>query len=187
MHPGLPAGFTSSKNQNMRPQYSVAISPPDSVIEQVRQLKQKLYTVIGPYGSAHSLAHISFDAFHINEDEVLSGLERRIAGFAATQTGVPLIFDQVGTFPGNGTFFLAPDRVSASLLVRMRKIFRRKDDNSFRPHISIGRRLTAEQLSKAKLLIWEADILFSCRDIVLRRFNEERKQYDIYKRFSFGA
>lgn len=171
----------------MIPQYSVAISPPDSVIEQVRQLKQKLFTAIGPYGSAHSPAHISFDAFEIDHVAVLPYLEQRMAGFAAGQVPQPVVFDHLETFPANGTFFLAPDSASESLLVRMRKIFRRKSNKSFRPHMTIGRQLNPRQLSIAQALIQEADIRFSCNEIVLRRFNEVRQQYDIYKRFSFGT
>ena len=55
------------------------------------------------------------------------------------------------------------------------------------PHMSIGRGLKPEQLSAARTLIPEADIHFVCSDIVLRRLNKARMQYDIYRRFDFGT
>lgn len=167
--------------------YSVAISPPDRVIEQVRQLKQQLRAAIGDYHSMNANAHISFAAF-LAHDNDLHHYETRIARFAARQQPVSLLFDHTDTFEG-GTFFLAPDTVSSLLLTTMMKDFlwSRYKKYSAVPHMSIGRRLTPEQLFVAGALIPEADIGFICSDLVLRRFNPDRKQYDIYRRFAFGG
>lgn len=166
---------------------SVAVSPPDRVIEQVRQLKQKLRSNIGWYNSINALAHITFNVFQTNS-ETLTLWEAYMNHFAAQQSPVPLRFNRTGTFTG-GAFFLAPDETSERILVEMMKAFHSDTPlparQSVTPHISIGRRLTVYQLSVARKLIPEADIHFVCSDIVLRRFNEDLKQYDIYRRFNF--
>ncbi len=169
-------------------QYSVAISPPDAVIQQIKKLKQKLQAIIGWYSSANAPAHITFNLFQSDACPDLRW-ETYIDRFALQQPPVSLRFDRTGSFE-NGAFFLAPDEPSRQLLVNLMKRFHRMSPlsryQSTTPHISIGRRLTSNQLSVARLLIREVDIQFICRDIVLRRFNESRKQYDLYQRFPFG-
>ncbi len=167
--------------------YSVVISPPDAVIGQVRQLKQQLRQAIGWYGSVSALAHITFNVFEAGT-EALQRWELYTAGFAIQQQPVYLQFPHTGTF-ANGAFFLAPDEDSDQCLIRMMQAFHLQAPlparQSAMPHMSIGRRLSAAQLAIAQSLIRDTDIHFECRDLVLRRFNETRRQYDIYKRFPF--
>lgn len=169
--------------------YSVVVSPPDNIIEQVRQLKQQLQSVIGWYGSVNAWAHITFNVFQADA-VMLQRWEKYTARFAAQQVSSPLLFDHTDAFP-KGAFFLAPDEVSELLLLRMMKDFHQQAPlsatKSMAPHMSIGRRLGAGQLSEARALIREVTIRFVCTDMVLRRFNENRRQYDIYKRFPFGG
>lgn len=176
-------------NEVAMERYAVAISPPDPVIEQVRELKQKLRSVIGWYKSVNAHAHITFNVFGA-DPVMLNRWERYTAGFAVQQVPVPLQFIHTDTFP-NGTFFLTPDESSARSLTHMMKAFHLQAPlpakQSLTPHISIGRQLTPEYLSVARALIRETDIRFVCSDIVLRRFNNSRMQYDIYKRFPFGG
>lgn len=175
--------------------YSVAIVPPEVVIEEVRQLKQNLRLQIGWYRSVNALAHITFNVFEA-DTAMLLRYESYVAGFAAQQAPVSLRFDHTGSF-SNGAFFLAPDDVSDLLLLQMMHTFHqqwplpadksRKLYKSFTPHMSIGRALSVEHLATAGNIIPEADIRFVCDNIVIRRFNESRKQYDIYQRFPFGV
>lgn len=171
------------------PRYSVVISPPDPVIEEVRQMKQRLRSAIGWYSSVHALAHITFNVFDAGDDD-LARWEAYVAGFAAQQSPLAVRLDHTGTF-SNGAFFLAPDDLSDLLLIQVMKVFHQQApfpaQESVTPHMSIGRRLTAEQLPVARALIRETDIRFVCDNLVLRRFNETRKQYDIYKPFPFGG
>jgi len=169
--------------------YSVVISPPDTVIEAVRQLKQQLRQAIGWYHSVNALAHITFCEFHAGTD-TLARQEAYIARFAAGQSPVTLRFDHTGIF-ASGAFYLAPDEASGQLLGRMMKDFQLgmrlpAYKPPATPHLSISRRLGATQLPVAGTVIGEVDISFYCEDIVLRRFNETRRQYDIYRRFPFG-
>lgn len=169
--------------------YSVVISPPDTVIDQVRQLKDKLRSVIGWYKSVNALAHITFNVF--NADAVmLNRWESYVTEFAAQQVPVSLRFNATASFP-NGAFFLSPDKASEQVLIRMMRAFHLQAPLpaklSLAPHMSIGRQLTPEHLSIARALIREADIRFVCSDIFLRLFNKSRMQYDIFKRFPFGG
>lgn len=172
------------------PKYSVVLSPPDETLELVKALKQRLRAAIGWYKSVNALAHITFNVFEADET-MLQQWEAYLTDFAARQQYQPLLFDHTGTF-ANGAFFLAPDAASEHVLVRMMKDFHGgtfldAPVKSATPHISIGRQLTADELATAHALIPEVALGFTLQDIVLRRFNESRKQYDIYKRFAFGG
>lgn len=172
-------------------QCSVAISPPVMVIERVRQLKQKLRSAIGWYPSVNALAHITFNVFRSDAPALLQW-EEYIAHFATQQSSGSLHFNRTDAF-SNGAFFLAPDEASEHVLTDMMQDFHRPAPfsptarQSLKPHISIARRLSTSQLAIARALIPAIDIRFVCNDLVLRRFNKSRKQYDIYKRFGFGG
>lgn len=171
-------------------QYSIVISPPDAVIQQVQQLKQQLRSAIGWYSSVNAWAHITFNVFLADADALLRW-ERYTEAFAAEQSPVHLRFLRTDAF-ANGAFFLAPDAASEQSLVAMMQAFHRAApiagaQRPVTPHLSIGRRLRPDQLSIARTLIPGADIHFVCNDLVLRRFNPDRGQYDIYRRFGFAG
>lgn len=66
--------------------------------------------------------------------------------------------------------------------------FRYKTEiKSSEPHISIGRRLTPEQIEKAYALFEKPQLAFACDRIALRRFNPERRQFDVIEVFIFGG
>ncbi|PSK89802.1 2'-5' RNA ligase [Taibaiella chishuiensis] len=171
-------------------QYSIVLSPPEPVLEQVKQWKRSLRAAIGCwYKSVNALAHITFNEFKAGEER-LAVWKAYLAAFTAMQHTLYLRFGSTGSF-ANGAFYLAPDAASESVLIAMMKDFHarapeRASVTITTPHMTIGRGLDAGQLAIAKTLIPAADIRFTCEDLVLRRFNPDRKQYDIYKRFSFG-
>ncbi|MCF3108001.1 2'-5' RNA ligase family protein [Niabella sp. CC-SYL272] len=150
-------------------------------------MKQQLRSAIGWYGSVNAQAHITFNVFQAGAAE-LKLWERYTTGFAAQQQPLPLLFDHTGAF-ANGAFFLAPDVVSEPLLIRMMQAFHHQAPMpasiSVKPHMSIGRRLSPLQLIAAQQLIPEVGIRFVCTGLVLRRFNNTRKQYDIIRHFPF--
>ncbi|TDO71054.1 2'-5' RNA ligase superfamily protein [Flavobacterium chryseum] len=55
------------------------------------------------------------------------------------------------------------------------------------PHMSIGRRLTSENLKIASELFTTIDLHFLCDSIVLREFDPEEKQFFIIDTFKFGS
>lgn len=169
--------------------YSVVISPPEATLEAVKELKQRLRAAIGWYKSVNALAHITFNVLETG-DTGLAAWEAYLAAFTATQHSLDLRFCSTGSF-ANGAFYLAPDDTSEQALTGMMTAFHTAapetaDIRVYTPHMTIGRGLDAGQLAIANTLIPAADIRFTCEDLVLRRFNPDRKQYDIYKRFSFG-
>lgn len=168
--------------------YSVVISPPEEIINEVAAMKQQLKNSIGRYPSCNSLAHITFNVF-IGNEETLQRWERFVGNFVMSLLPMQLHFDKTGYF-GNGAFFIAPDENSKIELVKVMKNFHKQfpapaHGKSKEPHISIGRQLNEEQLAIAKELFPAANLSFTCDNLVIRKFNEERKQYDIYKRFDF--
>lgn len=168
------------------PLYSVVIAPPEEIINEVAAMKQQLKDSIGFYHSCNSLAHVTINLFEGNE-QTLEKWERYLDNFTSANSPFFVHFNKTGYF-GNGAFFIAPDENSKIGLVNMMKEFHKGFPavgfgKSKEPHISIGRQLKEEQLAIAKELFPAVDLSFNCNDLVIRKFNEERKQYDIYKRF----
>lgn len=60
----------------------------------------------------------------------------------------------------------------------------KKSDN---PHLSIGRRLTPENLKIASELFTAINLQFECNEIVLREFNPKVKQFFVIEAFPFGS
>ncbi len=169
-------------------QYSIVISPPEAVLEQVKQLKQALRAAIGWYKSVNALAHITFNVLEADAIQ-LAAWEAYLAAFTAMQQPAPLCFDHTGSF-ANGAFFLAPDAASEQVLTRMMLDFHAEAPEpapvtTTNPHMSVARGLDPQQLAIARVVIPGVAIRFTCNDLVLRLFNPDRMQYDIYKRFAF--
>ena len=174
----------------MAPRYSVIIHPPESVINEVRILKQKLQDRIGWYPSCNSLAHITFNLFSGHET-TLAHWEEYVASFVKPLHAFTACFNRTGSF-NNGAFFLAPRKVTHETLTFIMKNFLRPASShlygkSVNPHISIGRQLKPEQLILARELIKEIHLEFTCDNLTIRKFNAERGQYDIYKHFPWGG
>ena len=172
----------------MPERYSVVLHPSPDVLTAVAAQKEALATAIGWYNSKNSLAHITLNEFEAPETE-LEAIQKHLRGICRYLHAVPAAFSQYDTFP-NGAFFLAPDaeckEVLRNLMKQFHQAFRYKTDiKSSEPHISIGRRLTPEQIAKAYALLGIPDIRFWCDRIALRRFNPERKQFDVVAEFVF--
>ena len=169
--------------------YSIVIQPSDSVITEVKQMKELLASKIGWYNSKNSLAHITVNEFERDERELETLISKltEITKYFKEQEVQFIHFD---TFP-NGAFFLAPDEDSKSYLKKIMASVHQKFPypvkiKSNEPHISVGRRIQPEKMGIAKNLFSEnQNINFTCDTIALRVFNEERKQFDIIATFSF--
>ena len=174
----------------MTERYSIVLHPSPEVISIVQQMKEKLAAVIGWYNSKNSLAHITLNEFEATATE-LGNIQKQLNTICRYLTAVPTCFDAFDTFP-NGAFFLAPDASCKEELKTIMKQFHQGFKyataiKSSEPHISIGRRLTPEQITKAHALLGTPNIVFLCDRIALRRFNPQRKQFDIVEEFVFGG
>lgn len=169
--------------------YSVIIQPNDLCIAQVQQMKEALAAEIGWYNSKNSLAHLTVNEFEKDEKELhkIKQTLTEIARFLKTEV---VTFNHFDTFP-NGAFFLAPNEISKHYLKTIMTAIHQEfpypvNIKSNEPHLSIGRRISPENMIKTKELFQERPtISFLCNKIALRVFNEERKQFDILETFPF--
>ncbi|AWI25872.1 2'-5' RNA ligase family protein [Flavobacterium pallidum] len=170
--------------------YSIVLYPPPEIVEIVRQLKLELKSKIGWFASVNSEAHITICEFAGENSEfqkAMSYLEK----FADAASPASVCFNTLGSFP-NGAFYLSPDQVSRYYMVSLMKSFAKSFpvkplfivDN---PHMSIGRKLKPAALAAAFELFSgrNLELYYICNRISLRKFNPERKQFDVVAHFYF--
>ena len=170
--------------------YSVVIHPPDEVINAIAALKQSLEQKIGWYHSAHSLAHITFNVFKLRASAI-SIWEEYLSDFSNKQSPIPLYFDRAESF-SNGSFVLLANEQTDLRLKETMKAFNNNRPKgavkkSQRPHLTIARKLNAEQMAIATALIAEVAIHFTLDRLVLRKLNLAKGQYDIIGIFPFTS
>lgn len=169
--------------------YSIVIQPSNSVIEEVKQMKELLALKIGWYNSKNSVAHITINEFERDEIE-LENIKSKLREITTYLQPQEVQFTSFNTFP-NGAFFLKPNVASRRYLKEIMTSVHQKfsyptNTKSYEPHISIGRRIQLENIEIAKSLFSkDPNISFICDTIALRCFNVERKQFDVIATFSF--
>ncbi|WP_316784301.1 DUF4172 domain-containing protein [Pedobacter frigiditerrae] len=168
--------------QVMKDLYSVVIMPDENGLNKVKGWKDDLKTKIDWYNSSNSKAHITISEFLTDEDEIVDIINhlKEIAGY---ESPIHLNFEGVSSYP-NGAVFLAPDKPTKETLTDLMKRIQKnlnikKSYHSKDPHISIGRKLTEENVTIALEMFKEAKLEFDCTSIVLRKFNPVKKQYDV--------
>lgn len=167
--------------QVMKELYSIVIAPSKDGIDYVDKLKNELYSKIGWYNSRNSKAHVTILEFTADEyelEEVIAVIKK----IASYENPMLLRFDGVDRYT-NGAVFLKPDEATkdpiTELMARIQKKLNIK--NSYKskdPHISIGRKLSEENVQIALKMFADAKLEFICENLVLRKFNPERRQYD---------
>lgn len=169
--------------------YSIVIQPSNSVIEEVKQMKELLASKIGWYNSKNSVAHITINEFEQNEIELVN-IKSKLTEITTYLKSQEVQFTNFDVFP-NGAFFLKPNVSSRHYLKKIMTSVHQKfsyptNIKSYEPHMSIGRRIQPESIEIAKSLFSkDPNISFMCDTIALRCFNEERKQFDVIATFSF--
>jgi hypothetical protein len=171
--------------------YSFAVCPPDETVAWFREKKDELASHIGWYPSKNSAAHITINVFEADDKELVYW-KKYASEFCGAEVPFQVMLVKTGSY-SSGAFYLSPDHASVELLKTMMNKF--NDHAPFSeakisddPHISIARRLKAEQLKVANEL-WGAqrfDRHFLCDNIALRKFDVRKKQYTIEQRFYFG-
>lgn len=169
--------------------YSIVIQPSNSVIEEVKQMKELLASRIGWYNSKNSLAHITVNEFEQGEIELVN-IKSKLTKITTYLKSQEVHFTSFDVFP-NGAFFLKPNVASRHYLKEIMTLVHQKfpyptNIKSYEPHISIGRRFQPKNIEIAKSLFSKnPNISFTCDTIALRCFNEQRKQFDVIATFSF--
>lgn len=176
--------------KNLDKKYWVGICPPDDAVEIVAELKQELKTETGWYASVNSKAHITFCEFFDSMgklelmEQYLSKLCMKLEEFSVCLTHTNRL---------HNAYCLYPDEASKERLIRLMRLFHAHkpfttETKSIHPHLSIGRKLSEEQLATAESLFTQRtfNIEFVCCGLTIRKFNPAKGQYDIYKNFRFG-
>ena len=163
--------------------YAIVIAPPQTGLDYVDHLKDELNGAIGWYHSRNSKAHVTISEFTANEDE-LAKVTAQLKEIASYENPIHLNFEGIGNYL-NGAVFLKPDEVTKNEVGNLMKRIQKKLGiinayHSKEPHISIGRKLSEENLRIALKMFAEVKLNFNCDHLVLRKFNPTRKQYDIF-------
>lgn len=170
--------------------YSVAFYPSKEVIAFIKSMKELLKSKIGWYSSCNSTAHITICEFSITEAE-MSKIKTKLSKVCDGFTPFKVNLDHFDSYI-NGAFFIAPDSDSKENLKPIMKktqeallVSNLKKSND--PHLSIGRKLTSENLEIASQLFTKIDLNFECNAIVLRELDPIKKQFFVIDTFSFNG
>lgn len=169
--------------------YSLVIHPPEEILTLIKLMKDQLATKVGWYNSKNSIGHITICEFEAT-NEIIESIKKQTAKLCNSLTPVPIKLNEFGSFQ-NGAFFIAPDSDSKKDLKyimthinKSLKIQNMKKSNN--PHLTIARRLSEESMIKANQLFTTIDLNFVCRSIVLRQFDESKKQFFAIGIFPFN-
>jgi 2'-5' RNA ligase len=181
-------------NQQLVDQYSLAIMPSAEISQQLAEMKQIYKSAIGKsYGSANAEAHISLDGFEADEENypfVLAEYQRVISGLAPFE----ISFSDFADFDraNFSAFYVRLTEESCEAIrertgvvmrtfdKKLKKQYVRKwADESKKPHMSVGRRLSREWIALAHSIFNSYEASFTCDSFVIRKFNEKRRQYEV--------
>ncbi|OOV13001.1 2'-5' RNA ligase family protein [Flavobacterium sp. LM4] len=175
----------------MEKKYSVAIYPSQDVIDAVKTMKEYLKSKINWYNSCNSTAHITICEFTIDDSQI-NIFKQKLVKVCDTFIPLPIYLDHFSFYENSGAFFIAPNEASKNNLKPvMKKIqetlkslkLKKSDD----PHLSIGRKLTSENLKIASQLFTTIEIDFLCKEIVLRELDPVKKQFFVIDAFIFNG
>lgn len=171
--------------------YSLVVHP-IAIIDKVKALKQVLKGQIGWYNSVNSLAHLSICEFYA-EDQELESIIAMIQEMVKDVEPKEITLDSFA-FYDNGAFYMKANQESESylkdLFVKINSGLAREIKLGYKvtaPHLSIGRRLSQEQLAIAQEVFQQVEERFICESIMLRVFNPIRKQYDLFREIRFNT
>ncbi|WP_269235743.1 2'-5' RNA ligase family protein [Flavobacterium flavigenum] len=175
----------------MEKKYSVAIYPSQDVIDSVKTMKDYLKSKINWYNSCNSVAHITICEFTIDDSQIDS-FKQKLFKTCDTFTPFHVYLDHFSSYENSGAFFIAPNEVSKNNLKPMMKKVQEalkslKLKKSDDPHISIGRKLTSENIKIASQIFTTIEIEFLCKEIVLRELDSVKKQFFVIDTFTFNG
>jgi 2'-5' RNA ligase len=174
----------------MEKKYSVVIHPSLEIIEAIKLMKELLATEIGWFNSKNSIAHITICEFTIDDSQI-DKLKQKLIKVCDSFTPFEVLLDHFGSYE-SGAFFIAPNEESKE---NLKPIMKKTQEalqlsnlkKSSDPHISIGRKLTPENLKIASQLFTTIAMDFSCKEIILREFDPVRKQFFVIDSIPFGS
>ena len=173
----------------MRAHYSIIIQLNDDIIFLFKNLKELLKSKIGWYSSCNSEAHITILEFNATPEEARYIIEKLLK-IVQKQVEFNATFTKISSSEHTACTVVLPHKDYKKdfqkLFSRIRKYLNIKEPyNGSEAHISIGRKLSAQQLQISQETFTDVDINFSCNQLALRKLNEEKKQFEIIKIFPF--
>jgi len=181
--------FLLLKKTTVENLYSLVIHPHEEILVLIKYMKEQLANEVGWYNSKNSVGHITICEFTAT-DAIIEVIKKQITQLCDSLNPVNVHLNQFGSFP-NGAFFIAPDNESKKDLKHILKHFNKslrlhnmkKSDN---PHLTIARRLSPENLEKANQFFNAIDLDFVCDGVVLRQFDNDKKQFFATDKFLFN-
>lgn len=158
--------------------YSIIIHPEDSIIELFKSYKDTLFSKIGWFGSRNSIAHITILEFEAAEIELPDVIEKLVK-IGQKESSFDAVFDKVIY---SKTIFVSPNAQGKESFKKLFKNIRQKlngENDKSSAHLTIGRKLSPEQIENSKDLFSDVHFNFHCCQVALRKFNENIKQYEI--------
>lgn len=172
--------------------YMIAIRPTAEIVEAVRNMKIALKGAVGGFfNSVNSEAHITLFEFYAYDHDypVLLKELTKTTGMLSPFT---LEFDGFNHFATSGAFYVALTDESSNTIVERCKELKQvlnskllKDhtegwtDMFETAHMTIGRRLRADWIETAYSLFKNYNAKFWCNSLAVRKFNDDRKQFDV--------
>lgn len=174
----------------MEKQYSIAIYPSEDIIALVKSMKDKLAKEVGWFHSKNSVGHITICEVKVT-DTAVEIIKKRLSQLCDALEPVEVHLTSFGSYP-NGAFFISPDEDSKNslkpIMKRVHESIRNFDlQKSDDPHLSIARKLAPEKLQSTNGLFTTIDAVFLCDNIVLRKFDENIKQFLVTDTFKFNS
>lgn len=169
--------------------YSIVVYPQRKSINEVSVLKDTLAEKIGWYSSRNSEAHVTIALFEADKHE-LNFYIAYTKDFCYAEKPNFVMFDQFIASEKNGAVVVLPNKTAKPYLNSLFKRFRqglrhKKAINGAAAHISIGRKLHPEDIEIAQDLFEEVSLNFLCEKIAIRKFNDEKGQYEVIYEFYF--
>jgi len=172
--------------------HSVSIYLPEPEMTVVGGMKDQLALAGGKYGSRNSKAHVTICELNIDTAKRLQIVKNQLRRACGGLSPLNLVFDHFAAYD-NGVMCILPDKGSETLLRQIMKVIRESikvklHSKSYNPHITIGRKLSEEQLSIARDLFMnkKVNLNFICDRIVLR-VREGDGQFEVIDEFVFQS
>ncbi len=169
--------------------YSIVFHPSIICITFLEDCKNSLRLQTYDYASQNSLAHITIGEFKATKYQI-SGVIEYLKRFVKTQVPFTALFNELHCSSVTKCAVFLPSSEYKNRIHDLTKKVRatvpiQKLSHISKPHISIGRKLTDEQLSVANQLFSNKSLDFECCQLALRKFNPKRKQFEIVEIFTF--
>ena len=163
--------------------YSIVIHPAE-LLDEIKKIKQDLKSLIGWYSSVNALAHFTICEFWADENK-LEKVKQEVSKLIVNWQKKVIVLTSFDSFTRRA-FYVKPDKDSSLYLKALFKAIAVKVKEIIpnacictTPHLSIGRRLSEEQLQVAKDYFTTYSNSFICEGVMIREFNPVRKQYDL--------